>query len=336
MIRTRIWNSIKYYARGLYTYTEEDHCFLLSAGIAFNVLYCVLPLSLVIFYFFSAALTSGRAVSYVVTYVTESFPIPVYEGDVRTWLTAELTKIGQESTIAGIIGGIALFWLASILFSTLRTSLNAVLNLVSKQSMMIQKLLDFLLMIVVVTLLLASTFLSPVVSVAQQIGTKLLPSWLATIAGTTISRLVSLAISIALYGTLFRMLPHERLSRKVILVSAATTVILTEAMRFAFTYYMTHVSAIGTLYGTYAYLIGISLWVYYASLAFLIGAEVGWLYKERHEISHGGALLPSEIVQIKHPGPAALDAAALEAYDKAKHNPAKPVGEIKPNIGSDP
>ena len=332
MRQTHLWDSIKYYARGLYTYTDEDHCFLLAAGIAFNVLYCVLPLSLVIFYFFSAALTSARAAGYVVTYVTQSFPIPVYEGDVRTWLTTELTKISQESTIAGIVGGITLFWLASILFSTLRTSLNAVLNMVTKKSMVIQKLLDFLLMIVVVTLLLVSTFLSPIVNVLQGIGTRVLPPWLAAIAGNTISRLVSLAISIALYGTLFRMLPHERLSRKVILVSAATTVFLTEAMRLLFTYYMTHVSSIGTLYGTYAYLVGISLWVYYASLAFLIGAEVGWLYKERNEVSRGTTLRPSEIAQIKDPGPAALDSAALEAYDKAKHNPARPVGENKPRI----
>ncbi|MFI5201741.1 MAG: hypothetical protein ACHQNE_05100, partial [Candidatus Kapaibacterium sp.] len=103
MILTRVWDSIKYYAKGLYNYTEEDHCFLLAAGIAFNVLYCILPLSLVIFYFLSATLTSARAIGYVVTYITDSFPIPVYEGDVRVWLTAELTKGGQESAIAGIV-----------------------------------------------------------------------------------------------------------------------------------------------------------------------------------------------------------------------------------------
>src|SRR5581483_8329537 len=236
----RMWESIKYYAKGVYTYTDEDHCFLLSAGIAFNVLYCVLPLSLVIFYFFSATLTSARAIGYVVTYVTNSFPIPVYEEDVRAWLTTELTKIGQESAIAGIIGGVVLFWLASILFSTLRTSLNAVFNMVTKKNLIIQKLLDFFLMIIVLVLLLASTFLSPIVSLLQHVGTEILPAWLAGLAGTTISRLVSLGITILLYVILFRMLPHERLSRKTIFVSAGTTVVLTEAMRFLFAYYITH------------------------------------------------------------------------------------------------
>jgi membrane protein len=330
MNRKRIWESIKYYALGVYKYSEEDHCFLLAAGIAFNVLYCMLPLSLVIFYFFSAALTSSRAIEYVVSYATESFPIPINAGNVHNWLTSELTRMGHRHALAGIIGGITLFWLASALFSTLRTSVNAVFNMVSKQNMIIEKLFDFLLMVIVLALLLVSTFLSPIVNLLQRFGTDLLPAWLAGMVNTTMPRFVTLGISIALYGILFRMLPNERLSRKVIVVSASTSVVLTEAMRFAFVYYMTHISSIRSLYGTYAFLVGISLWLYYASVAFLIGAEVGWLYKERHEVVAVPELSPKEIAQIKHPGKKALHAGALDDYEKSKTNPTKPAGEAKP------
>jgi len=278
-----IWNSIKYYALGLYNKTDEDHCFLFSAGIAFNVLYSIVPLSLVIFYVFSASLTSDKAISSVVGYITESFPVPVYGEDVRVWLTAEIPKASHAGVIAGIVGGVTLFWLASTLFSTLRTSVNAVFGMSTKRSVIYQKLLDFLLMIAVLVLLLVTTFLSPVVTVLQRLGTEVLPGWLAFVLDTTIPRLVSLVVSIVLYLLLFYLLPHERLSRKVLVISAATTVILTETMRLLFTYYMKHLSSIGTLYGAYAFLIGISLWVYYASFALLIGAEVGKLYKERNE-----------------------------------------------------
>ncbi len=279
---TRIAKSIRYYIVGIYKHADEDHYFLLAAGIAFNVLYCVLPLSLVIFYFFSAALSRGRAVGYVVSYVAASFPIPISAHDVRAWLVGELSKMGHNSTIAGIVGGITLFWLASILFSTLRTSVNIVFHQNAKKNMVFQKLLDFVLIILVLVLLLTSTFLSPVVNLMQRLGSEVLPQWLAAIVNTTVPRFLTLAVSIVLYGVLFWMLPHERLPRKVIYVSAATSVILTEAMRLLFVYYMTHISSIRTLYGTYAFLAGIALWLYYASLAFLIGAEVGWLYKERH------------------------------------------------------
>lgn len=279
----RIWKSIKYYSIGIYKHADKDNYFLLAAGIAFNVLYCVLPLSLVIFYFFSVALSKGSAAGYVVSYVVESFPIGVNEQAVRTWLMNELTKLGHGGAIAGIVGGVTLFWLASILFSTLRTSVNIVFNMSTKKGVVFQKLLDFLLMVIVLVLLLTSTFLSPIVNLLQRIGTEVLPHWLSPIITTTTARFLSLAISIVLYGVLFWMLPHDRLPRKVIFVSAATSVILTEAMRFLFVIYMAHISSLRSLYGTYAFLAGISLWLYYASLAFLIGAEIGRLYKDRHE-----------------------------------------------------
>ena len=319
MNRKRIWESIKYYSLGIYKHADEDNYFLLSAGIAFNVLYCVLPLSLVIFYFFSVALSKGSAAGYVVSYVVESFPIGVNEQAVRAWLMNELTKLGHGGAIAGIIGGVTLFWLASILFSTLRTSVNIVFNMSTKKNVIFQKLLDFLLMIIVLALLLTSTFLSPIVNLLQRFGTEVLPHWLSPIITTTATRFLSLAISIVLYGALFWMLPHDRLPRKIIFVSAATSVILTEAMRFLFVIYMAHISSLRTLYGTYAFLAGISLWLYYASVAFLIGAEVGWLYKERHKV-----VIPPEIppkrIETRHGRVSVLrqdagDAAVPRLYD---------------------
>ncbi len=332
---SRIWNSISYYAKGLYNYVDEDHCFLLAAGIAFNVLYCILPLSLVGFYFFSATLTSERAVTQVVTYITTSFPVPVYEEDVRSWLTTQLTKMGHQSNMAGLIGGIALFWLASVLFSTLRTSLNAVLNMPAKSNVILQKLRDFVLMIVILLLLLASTFLSPVVDLLQHLGTQVLPGWLAYVLDSTVPRIVSIAISILLYVLLFRMLPNQRLSWKVIFVAAGTSVLLTEAMKLLFVYYMKHLSSIGTLYGAYAFLVGISLWVYYASTAFLIGAEVGWLYQERHETVAEPEISASDIALARHPGERALNADMLAIHEDLKHNPTRPAGEVKPHVGAE-
>jgi membrane protein len=259
----------------------------------------------VIFYFFSVALSKGSAAGYVVSYVVESFPIGVNEQAVRTWLMNELTKLGHGGAVAGIIGGVTLFWLASILFSTLRTSVNIVFNMSTKKNVIFQKLLDFLLMIIVLALLLTSTFLSPIVNLLQRLGTEVLPHWLSPIITTTAARFLSLAISIVLYGVLFWMLPHDRLPRKIIFVSAATSVILTEAMRFLFVIYMAHISSLRSLYGTYAFLAGISLWLYYASLAFLIGAEIGWLYQDRHK---------TETVEMK---------------DKSKINPTKPTLKLR-------
>ena len=318
MKRDQLWDSIKYYAKGLYIHVDEDHCFLLGAGIAFNVLYCIIPLSLVAFYFFSILLTHRSAAEYIVNYIVSSVPIAVSAQDAHSWLRTEVVKMAHKGFIAGIVGFVTLFWLASALFSTLRTSLNAIHNMTSKQSVVIEKLLDFLLTVVVLLLLLLSTFLSPIANLLQHLGTDILPHWLSGIVNTAIPRVISLLTSVALYYILFRMLPHERLSNNVIWVSVSTTVILTEAMRFLFSYYMSHVSSIGALYGTYAFLVGISLWIYYASVAFLVGAEVGWLYKEKHEPTEHHPLTPFESL---------VDSHVSEEHHKA--NPTNPATAVK-------
>ena len=159
---------------------------------------------------------------------------------------------------------------------------------------------------------------------AQHLGTQIFPGWLSYVLDTAVPRVVSLAISIMLYVLLFRMLPNKRLSQSVILVSAATAVVLTETMKLLFVYYMKHLSSIGTLYGTYAFFVGISLWVYYASTAFLIGAEVGWLYQERHHLPTTEPPLPhlpfakAEVFATDSEG--ALEAESDAAFEEAKSN----------------
>ncbi|HEY3875580.1 MAG TPA: YihY/virulence factor BrkB family protein [Candidatus Kapabacteria bacterium] len=320
---SKFWESTKYYSIGVYKYADEDHCFLLAAGIAFNVLYCIIPLSLVAFYFFSLLVTHHNAAEYIVNYIISSVPVAVSAADAHNWLRTEVVKAAHKGIIAGIVGFVTLFWLASALFSTLRTSLNAIHNMVSKKSVVLEKLLDFFLMVIVLVLLLLSTFLSPIANLLQHVGSNFLPAWLVAILDTAVPRIIAVVTSIILYVILFRMLPHERLSNKVIFVSAATTVVLTETMRFLFSYYMGHISSIGALYGTYAFLVGISLWIYYASIAFLVGAEVGWLYKERHESRTDAQALKRTAETTQNPFE---DTTHHEGHPKT--NPTKPARTI--------
>jgi membrane protein len=325
-----VWDSIRYYAVGLYNYIDEDHVFFLSAGIAFNVLYCIVPLTLVTFYFVSTLVSSDqRANEVVLNYVAQALPLPVYKEDLVKWLASKLTYVKHSGGIAGLIGVFSLIWLASILFSTLRTSLNAIFGMRPKSNYFLQKALDIVLMIIVIVLLFATTFISPLISILGDIGDNFLPRAIIDIFNSTTPFFIGVGVSILLYVILFRMLPHQRLSRKVIFVSASTTVLLIEVMKYAFSYYMRHLSSIGTLYGTYAFLVGVSLWIYYVSAAFLIGAEMGWLYRERNELTH--VKHPTST----HPGEQATTTDAVKAYDEVKLNPTQPAGIVKQNIAED-
>src|SRR5204863_1911538 len=88
----RFWDATKYYFAGLYNHMDDDHCFLLSAGIAFNVLYCIIPLSLLIYDVFSFILRSNeKATIIIVQYLSTSIPIPEYRSLVERWLNKKLS-----------------------------------------------------------------------------------------------------------------------------------------------------------------------------------------------------------------------------------------------------
>jgi membrane protein len=284
MLGLRWWDAIKYYSVGLWNYTDDDHCFLLASGIAFNVLLSVIPLSLLIFDIFSLTLQNNEnAAKAIVNYVQTSIPIPDYQNMATQWVETKLATVQHSSRIAAVIGGLTLMWLASSLFSSLRTTVNAIFGIKPRANMLVLKLLDFLMMFVIMALLLTSTFLTPIISLLRELGADVLPTSLEPFLDGALPYFVSLGISILLFYLLFRMLPHERLPRRVIFVSALVTVVMIELIKYGFTFYMTKISSVGALYGTYAFLVGIALWIYFVAVVFTIGCEVGWLYQERRK-----------------------------------------------------
>lgn len=280
----RVLAAIKYYAVGLWNYLDDDHCFLLASGIAFNVLLSVIPLSLLLFDVFSLTLQNNEnATKAIVEYVQKSIPIPDYQNLATGWVSDKLSSVKHSGRLAAILGGLSLMWLSSALFSSLRTTVNAIFGLKPRANMLVLKLLDFLMMFVVMALLLGSTFLTPILGLLKELGTDILPDNFDTVLEGTLPFLISLTLSTMLFVLLFRMLPHERLPRKVIIVSSLVTVFLIELIKYVFTFYLAKLSTIGALYGAYAFLVGIALWIYFVAVVFTIGAEVGWLYQERRK-----------------------------------------------------
>jgi membrane protein len=65
------------------------------------------------------------------------------------------------------------------------------------------------------------------------------------------------------------------------LVSAIAATFFWEIARQLFGYYITNVATLNRIYGTYALLVIVAFWIYYSSILFLVGAEIGQLYRER-------------------------------------------------------
>jgi membrane protein len=274
--------NVRYYAKGLWNGLDDDHCFLFASGIAYNVLLCIIPLSLILFQVFSFILQNNdNAKQAVFDYIRTSMPIESYGSTLQEWVQNQFAYVSNASYLPGIIALLVLLWLSSALFSSLRSAVNSIFKIPTHHNMALLKIKDIGMIFVVSLFLLITVLVNPLIQGLQKMGDNILPSALSGFIHSAFGYFVPLGITILLFLFLFHSLPHARIQWRVAILSTLVTVGLMEIMKYIFIFYLDKISSIGAVYGTYAFLVAIALWAYYVALVFTIGAEVGKLYRDR-------------------------------------------------------
>ena len=271
-----------YYGKGLLKGMEADHCFLFASGIAYNVLLCIIPLSLVLFEIFSIILQNNdHAKRAVLHYITRSLPIESYGQTLNDWVQNQFAYVTNVSYLPGIIALIVLLWLASALFSSLRSAVNGIFNFPTTRNFAILKLKDIGVIFVVSFLLLITILIGPVIRGLQHVSNDVLPEFLSSFIHSTIITIIPLAVGLALYMYLYHFLPHRTIPWRASMIATLVTMTLIEIMKYVFVFYLDKISRISALYGAYAFLVAIAFWSYYVAIVFTIGAEIAKLYMLR-------------------------------------------------------
>ncbi|MEY3387188.1 MAG: hypothetical protein RIR53_1999 [Bacteroidota bacterium] len=264
--------------------TDRRHIFLLSSGIAFNLLLCTIPLLLLIVSIVSGLLDVDKTKDTVETALMQFFPkntqAPTLIGDV----IEELGAIFSYSTVAGWIAGIALLWLSSALFSSLRTGLNAIFHVPTPKFFVLYKLKDMAFTIVTVVMILLVTLLSPLLTLAEQYWRSAVQvDNTGFIFGFTVQA-ASLVATSALFLALYKLVPNKRLPWPIVLMSTGFAVALWELARMLFSWYVNSAANFSKFYGGYVALASFALWLYYSAFIFLLSAELGqYIYVLRTE-----------------------------------------------------
>jgi membrane protein len=278
--------SIKYYAKGLWNGMDADHCFLFASGIAYNVILCIIPISLILFQILSLVLqSSDNAKQAVFDYIKTSLPIESYGAPLQEWISGQLNYVSNASFLPGIIALVVLLWLASALFSSLRSAINGIFKIPTHHNIALLKLKDLGMIFVVSFFMLLTLVFNPIISALQNVSDKILPSFLQPFIHSAFSYVIPVFLALIIFLYLFHVLPHRKLSWKVSLLSTIVTVALMEIMKYIFVFYLQRISNLGAVYGAYAFLVAIAFWSYYVALVFTIGAEVGKLYRDRQIVA---------------------------------------------------
>ncbi|MBU0984693.1 MAG: YihY/virulence factor BrkB family protein [candidate division Zixibacteria bacterium] len=275
---------IAHYGGGLYERVDSHHVFLLASGLAFSIFICVIPLILIVFAAVSAILEQPRVGEQIRTLMSQVIPYEDYANYVVDLLLARINEFARYKNQAGIIGTFGLLFAASGLFSSMRTALNTIFRVSVTQSVLIGKLRDLGLVVVVLIFFLISVTILPTVKVAKEFAenTTLLQGLYDTLIGGLALHAVSWALVFISFAVVYFALPQGKVRRCTIIVSSLWATALWHVAQYAFGWYIGHFLTFERVYGAYALIVVVAFWIYYASLVFVMGAEVGQLYGERH------------------------------------------------------
>ena len=276
-------NFIKHYVGGLINRTDEHHVFLLAGGLAFSLFVCIIPFFLIIFAVLGNLLNSQYMQQQVNAAIDALIPYYKYSAFVKKIIFSRINEVIEYKNIAGIIGALGLFFAASGLFSSMRTILNRVFGLENNVHFLIGKLRDLGLVILVIIIFFLLTVFTPLLDLIRQAALQWnIFSFLRIgFLEHFIFTLISVVVIFIVFTTLYITVPFRKLSRKATLLSAFWAALLWEVAKQGFGFYIHHFTTFGRIYGTYALVVVVAFWIYYSSIVFIIGAEIGRLYSER-------------------------------------------------------
>ena len=257
---------------------NEDHCFLLSSGIAFVLLLCIIPLLLLVLALIGTFLLSDQEVlNHVSDYLKTMFP------SLDPRLTESILRIVQDRRIVGILGIGGLLWTSTWVFSSLRSALDIIFRVKKDLSLLRGKAVDFFMLILAGTILLMTMVFSSVITLYHGYLLKLHPD-IGFIFQLILKYLVPFFLTFCMFFLIYKIAPNKRIPSVIALKATFFATILWEAAKHLFGWYTLHLGRFSVIYGSLSTLAIFLLWIYYTSAIFLFGGEIASLLEQGKSI----------------------------------------------------
>lgn len=279
-----IYEEAKYYAIGFYNKFDEDHVWIMSASIAFNIIICIIPITLILFSILGFYLQRDGAQEYLNESLNKVVGItPELKQKISGLIVGAINELSSNSLLTAILGSIGILWTSSGLFSTLRDVLNRVYKTRGDTFYLWVKLRDMGMVFLILTVFLLSFSTTFILSIFQAIDKSFFGDLILKMGftSTLLTHFIGLIFTFIMFYLIFKLVPQGFVSQKVALISSITAAVLYEALKYLFIFYLVSFANYQKVYGTYAAIVAVIFWLYYSSLTFVIGAEMGQLYKEK-------------------------------------------------------
>lgn len=274
---------INHYVVELFRRMEKHNLFLAAGGISFSLFLGIIPFILLIFSLLGNIFDQVIIEEQITNLLDKAIPYPAYASYVERIIISRLPQVIELKTSAFWFGVIGLTFTSTWIFSSVRTILNQIFDVKVERGFLYGLLRDIMMVLLLLILVSFATFIIPAVNIIYKLtnNTEFIQKLNISSVWNSIVYVSSLALMFGLFFALYYLIPYEKLGKKVAAMSAFWTTLLWEVARIIFGYYVNNILTTNPFYGAFALIIAVLFWVYYSACLFIIGAEIGELYRER-------------------------------------------------------
>ena len=288
-----------YYVRSIARRTKEADILFLASGLAFNGIFALIPIMLLLasaigVYFNSSSL----GVQHLQDILHAVFPPQPFAQQIQNSILDIVADIVVYRTSLGVFGVVVLVWTVTSLFDAVRSVLHQVYALKRTKGLMKSLLHDLGFVVLAFVFFIAINLATWVSSLAEHVMKEIpaLSGLSMPQLNTYLPTTVVVALSAIMFYILYRYITDEKPPNAAAIVSTVTSTVIWVVSGKLFSVYLTSISNIATVYGSYTFLVVLLFWIYFTSLIFVFGGIVGQVHWERLRFLHAQNIQRDNVV----------------------------------------
>lgn len=246
---------------------SRDGCAFLSQAIAFNALFAIFPLLVLVLT--AASVIIPNADRQVLSFFDTFAPA------LHDTVAANLRTYVYGRGLSSIIAFVVVIWAAKNLFMSLAYALNRALAVPKSRPLLHDLLLSIIMLPLTGIIMLVAIGMPVVVSVILLFAHAADPRNFSQV----LAYLISMALVFVIVIFLYTFLPNRRVRWRFAVPGASFVALMWPAVQFLFAFYTVHVD-FTRVYGALSAPLVLLLWFYLIGVIFLFGAELsaGWAH----------------------------------------------------------
>jgi membrane protein len=254
-----------------------DQCPQLAAGIAYRVLFSIVPLAIVLVSIFGLILQDDSIRHDVVNAIVDALPV---SADGRAKVENAITDLATPASAAGFVSLLVFAWAATGMMGAIRRGLETAMHVPETRPIARAKLVDLALVVGAAALVLVTAGITLLGDLLQKVSDRfgdVIGIEASTLAGLVL-RGLSFVLVIAVVLVLYRFVPARGLRVRDGVVGATVTAVASQLISLASGLIYEKTTNLSVVYGSLTAALVFLYSMYLYASALLLGAEVaaGW------------------------------------------------------------